>query len=265
MGKALGMLSYTLAKRRRRITEKNIALCFPSLSEASQQTLCKQVFIENMQGLLETGLGLWGNRAKLQEQVSIEGAEHMQQAYESNQGVIMVGAHYSSLDLGGLLFSLFFPVDVIYRPHGNAVFNRFLLKSRETFVGQAIPKNDMRAIIRRLKKGHIFWYPADQDYGIEHSVFAPFFGIPAASITATSRLAKISGAKVIIFACHRTGKNKYNISLTPALENFPTSDVVADTARINQGLEEQIKKYPEQYMWMHRRFKTRPEGEASFY
>ncbi len=265
IARTFGLTLYRLASRRRHITETNIKLCFPELTLQEQDQLVKQVFIENMLGLLETGLPLWGNREKLRSKVSFDGMETLEAAYAQGKGVILVGAHYSSLDLGGFLFSLFSPVDVLYRPHKNLLFNHFLVHSRRQFCNEVIPKNDMRAIIRCLKQGSVFWYPADQDYGAKHSVFAPFFGVNAATINVTSRLAKVNASPTLIFSCHRTSDNRYHIRVTPPLDNMPSGNDVADATQVNRGLEAEIRRYPAQYMWVHRRFKTRPNGEPYLY
>ena len=260
-----GFLAYTLAHKRRSITETNLTLAFPELDQTAHKKLVKAVFYENMLGLLDTGLAKWGNRTRLMSQCEIIGGEHITEALAQQKGILLVGAHYSCLDLGGLLFSLFYPVDIMYRPHKNALFNLFLERSRLSFCYGLIEKSNVRAMIRSLKKGHIFWYPADQDYGAKHSVFAPFFGVEAATINITSRLAALSGATVLVFSCHRIKLNHYRITISPAIQGIDSSNLEQEAATINHHLEHEIRKFPAQYMWVHRRYKTRPEGQPSLY
>lgn len=261
----IGGLAYKIAKNRRHITQVNIQLAFPELSPTAQDQLVRDVFKENILGLLDIGLVAWGNHEKLRQKTTIHGAEHLSQAYRKGQGIVLVGAHYTCLDLGGLLFSFFFPVTLLYRPHKNALFNRFLVISRQRFCDDLLVKNNMRGMIRALKKGRIFWYPADQDYGRKHAVFAPFFNVNSATINITSRLAKINQSPVLVFSCHRVEHGGYSIHISKPIDNMPSGDDIFDASRINAELEARIRQYPAQYMWVHRRFKTRPEGECSPY
>ncbi len=265
-GKVLGILAYALAKRRRLITEKNIELCFPELSPNDQKKLVIQTFIENATGLIETSLTFWGNIEAMRYRVTFLGLEHLQTAINQGKGIILIGAHYSNLDLGGALFSLFSQIDIVYRPHNNLLFDLFLRRARAKWADKVIPRNQIKEALRTLKQGHVFWFPADQDYGAHSSVFAPFFGVDAATITTPSRLAKLSGAPVLILGHHRKNDNSgYIVSTTPPLPNFPTESLVADAGTVNAAIEKQIRKAPAQYMWVHRRFKTRKEGAEKIY
>lgn len=227
--------------------------------------MVKRTIEENVIGFFESACGWWGNPKKLLPSVEFKGLEHLQAATDKG-GVLLVGAHYSNLDLGGILTSLNTTIDVTYRPHDNAVFNWAILKGRGPYFGLIIDRYDIRTMIRRVKQGKILWYAADQDYGPKHSVFAPFFGVPAATITGTTRLASMCKAPVITIAHHRDpSDNHYVIEFSKPLENFPTKDLVTDASTMNSALEHCIRLYPDQYMWVHRRFKTRPEGEKGFY
>ena len=266
LGKCLGALIFKLAKSRRHITETNIRLCFPKMDPQSQDQLIKETIEANAIGLIETAAA-WGVPAeKFRAMIKIEGLSNLEEAKRQGKGVLLVGAHYTTLDMGGVLVSLFSDVDVMYRPHTNPLFDQFMKTSRERFCRKVIDRTDIRTVIKSLKEGHVLWYAPDQDYGREHSVFAPFFGVEAASITATARFAKINNSPVIILKHHRNATNDgYTLSFSPALENFPSGDDRHDATIINQELEKAIRECPEQYMWVHRRFKTRPAGEASFY
>jgi Kdo2-lipid IVA lauroyltransferase/acyltransferase len=266
LGAIIGRLLYILATKRRHIASRNIDACFLSLGETEKKVLTQQTFIENTVGLFETARTFWGKIESLRNTVTFEGLDHLQAAVNQKKGVILVGAHYTNLDLGGALFSLFHPVDIVYRPHNNALFDLFLKRARARWADAIIPKNSIKSAIKSLRAGHVFWFPADQDYGPDSSVFAPFFGIDAATITTPSRLAKLTGAPVLVLGHHRKMDNSgYVISVSAPIEPFPTEDLVEDAARINSALAAEIRKAPAQYMWVHRRFKTRRMGEKGFY
>lgn len=266
LGKLLGLLIYRLARSRRHIAETNIALCFPELSATAQKQLAKDSIIENAIGFVETCIAWWNPERITPAHITVEGEEHLRLAREQGRGVLLVGAHYSTLDLGGLLVSHVDKVSVMYRAHKNPLFNLAMQNARIRFCNSVIERSNMREVIRCFKKGDIVWYAPDQDYGRKHSVFAPFFDIDAATITATSRIAKINKSPVLILGHHRNSNNKgYTISYTPLNTEFPSGDDVVDATVINQALETQIKKHPAQYMWVHRRFKTRPQGQEKIY
>jgi KDO2-lipid IV(A) lauroyltransferase len=265
-GKGLGLLAWRFAKRRRRITERNLALCFPEKSAEQQRRLVKDTFIANGIGLVETATGWCRNGESLRHRAAYVGQEHMARAKAQGKGVLVIGIHFSTLDLGGALHSLFFPADVVYRPHNNPLFERFMTRARGRIFGQAIDRHDLRGVVRQLKAGNIVWYSPDQDFGRDVSVFAPLFGQQAATIRLTSKLARMTGAAVVPMMFHRNPDNAtYTIESLPALQGYPSKDEVADATKVNQFIEQAIRKHPEQYLWLHRRFKTRPEGEPSAY
>lgn len=266
LGKLLGYLLYCMAGQRRRIAGTNIRLCFPELSPGERKKLVRQTFLSYGVTVLETALAWLRGAAHLQSYADIKGVEHIRNARAQGKGVLIIGAHFSTIDISGALVSSVLEMDVIYRSSGNPVFNRLIRKGRGRSFGAVIDKQDTRSIIRGLRDGHAIWYAADQNYSRQHSVFAPFFGIPAATIRGTSRLVNITGA-VAVFCSHfrLDGGRRYLVEFSPVLENFPGEDEVADATRINRLIEDKIRIYPDQYLWLHRRFKTRPEGEASFY
>ncbi|WP_106479068.1 LpxL/LpxP family Kdo(2)-lipid IV(A) lauroyl/palmitoleoyl acyltransferase [Phytohalomonas tamaricis] len=266
VGRAIGEMVWRIAKRRRHITETNLRLCFPELNEDEHYRLVRKTFHANGIGILETATGWCRNPEHMRDRVTFKGAEHMERAMAQGKGALIIGIHFSTLDLGGALHSLFFPADVVYRPHDNPVFEDFMTKARRHIFGAAIDRHDLRGVVRRIKSGNAVWYSPDQDFGREASVFAPFFGIDAASIKLTAKIAKMTGAPVMPLMFHRNPDNRtYTLEYLPAFEDFPSGDEVADAARINGFIEQAIRKHPEQYLWLHRRFKTRPEGEPSPY
>ncbi|MHB0775694.1 LpxL/LpxP family Kdo(2)-lipid IV(A) lauroyl/palmitoleoyl acyltransferase [Halomonas sp. WWR20] len=266
IGRVIGLLAWRFASDRRRITETNLALCFPEKTADERARLVRQTFIANGIGILETATGWCRDPEHLRHRVTFKGAEHMQKAMAEGKGALIIGIHFSTLDLGGALHSLFFPADVVYRPHDNPLFERFMTQARSHIFGQAIDRRDLRGVVRRIRSGHAVWYSPDQDFGRDVSVFAPFFGIQAASIKLTAKIARMTGAPVMPLIFHRNPDNRtYTLEYLPALENFPSGDEVADATQVNAVIEAAIRRHPEQYLWLHRRFKTRPAGEAKFY
>lgn len=258
LGKVLGLaMYYTLAKRRH-VAEVNISLAFPELSTSDQSLLVKRHFVSLGQGLLETALSWWGDPDRLVEQTEIEGIEHLHTAMAKG-GVVLLSAHFTSLELGGRLLAQYMPLHVVYRPHQNPLIEWRVARLRAKRYGKAISRDDIREMLRSLQQGHIVWYAQDQNFGHKNSVFAPFFNIPAATNTATSRISRLGKASVVPFFTVRTATG-YKLQFYPLLENFPSEAVLNDTIQINQVIERQVRLYPEQYLWTHRRYKDRPEG-----
>lgn len=265
-GRAFGKAGYRLLKRRRQITETNIKLCFPDLTRQEQEKLVKDVFVANGIGFFEIAWAWWVNPESLRHRFVIEGVDILHQANSKGQGVLLIGGHYTHLDLAGLMVNLVADMDVIYRKNNDPVFEHVITRGRQRVFKNVLEKSDMRGIVRKLREGRVVWYSPDQDHGIKHSVFAPFFGIQTATVTATAKLMRMGKAQPV-FVSHRRDNdtNQYTISFNRPDEPFPTGEDVADATIINQMIERAIRKQPDQYMWVHRRFKTRPEGETSVY
>lgn len=266
IGKALGWLSFYLARERRHICETNIALCFPELSREQQARLVRETFTSNGIGVMEVGLAWCRKPQSFRKRVSVTGLENLQRAAADGKGVLLVCAHFTTLEFAGSLLSLFHEMDVTYRPHKNPLFESLMFRARQRWYGAVIERGDVRAALRSLQHGHTLWYAPDQDYGRKHSVFAKFFGVEAASITATSRFASFNDSSVIFFSHYRNADDSgYHLDFSPALENYPCGDETVDAQRINDVIETAIRKHPEQYLWLHKRFKTQPEGLLSPY
>lgn len=262
IGAGLGKLAYLVAKQRRHIAKVNLELCFPKLDHLEQTTLLKRTFRSTGIGLIETINSWLGNPSQMRDRFEINGLAHFEDALASNKGVLLLGMHSSTLDLCGSVLSSYVGFDIMYRSNKNELIEAIMTRSREKNFPRAIQRDDLRTVLKNLKKGHAVWYGPDQDYGRKHSVFAPFFGVDTASITATARIARISGAKVISFTHYRSQNDeKYIINLTAPLEDYPTGNEIEDASRINKLIEAAILHAPDQYWWIHRRFKTRPEGE----
>jgi len=260
MGSMLGRLAFHLMPSRRSVTQTNIKYCFPELNQSEQNTLVKEAFRSNGMGLVETLRSWFAEPSALKERCTVHGFSHLETALARGKGVILLGGHYSTLDLVGSLTTLYFQADVLQRDHSNPLFNAVMTRSRQNMYGNVLAKKDLRGMVRCLKKNHIVWYATDQDYGRSNTVFAPFFGLPCATLVSTMRIARMSGAAVVPFShFRRSDGSGYDIYLHPSLTNFPTGDDLKDATRLNAVLEREIRKFPEQYLWMHRRFKTTTE------
>lgn len=264
-GRILGDLFFYTARSRRHIAEVNIAQCFPHLSTAEQRALVRKIMHSTGKSIIESSIALWGPARQLQSRYTISGLEHIEAAQAKGQGVLLVGCHFTTLDAAARILAFHVKYDMLYRKDPNPLLAYKLIKARESFAGSAIVRRDTRQLIKNLRQGHVVWYAPDQDFGAKHSVFAPFFGVQAATIMGTARIAELGKAAVIPFAHYRDQDNHYRLVIEAPLENYPTGDDVADATRINHTIETAIAKQPDQYLWVHRRFKTRPEGEASFY
>ncbi len=196
---------------------------------------------------------------------TIEGLEHLERCKAQGRGVLLVGAHFSHLELSSRLVSQHISITGMYRVMDNDVLDWFTLKQRLGYGDGMFTKEELRATVKYLKRGGTVWYAPDQDMRGKDSVFVPFFGIQASTITATHHLARLSGAAVIPFFHKRLDDGGYALRLEAPLDNFPTDDDVADTARINTCIERMVREAPSQYLWVHKRFKTRPPGAPSVY
>ena len=266
IGTVLGLLLLKLAGNRRHIAEVNLNLCFPDLNKQEIQALLRKVFISHGIGFIEMGLAWWHTPSTFKNRIEIQGLEHFEAAHSQNKGVVLLGAHFTTLDLAGTLLRKYIDVDPMYRKVKNPVFEHFMKKGRERNFTHLIDRSDIRKVLKTLKSGRTVWYAPDQDYGTKRSVFAPFFGINAATIKATTRFAKMNGSPLIMFSHYRKDDGSgYILLLSPVIKNYPTGDDIKDATLINNILEKAIRQKPDQYMWTHRRFKSRPENQPNFY
>ena len=267
LGQLLGAVAFNNLKSRRKTTIRNLEVCFPEWTPEEVEANARQVFIDQMIGIFET-LNAWYSPQWFKGRVKIEGLEHIQNAQANGQGVLLLGTHSTLLDAGGYLCAQFFEPDVVYRPQNNPLLDMLIVRCRATIYANQIDHDDMRGLIRNLKNGHAIWYSPDQDFGLKQGVMAPFFGTPAATVTAHRRLLKISKAVAIPLYFYRDGdiaNPSYHVLIEPALDQFPSADEVEDAIRVNQIIENQLRIAPTQYMWFHRRFKTRPQGYDKIY
>ncbi|MDG2018943.1 MAG: LpxL/LpxP family Kdo(2)-lipid IV(A) lauroyl/palmitoleoyl acyltransferase [Porticoccaceae bacterium] len=267
LGKLLGLILLQLPTDRKHIAFTNIQRCFPALSLIEQKKLLKANFLSMGISLMEVGMAWWWSKQRLDSLVTVEGVENLDRS--SNQGIILLGLHFTTLEIGAAALTGAMEIDGMYRPHANSVYDFVQLKGRISHNVQGcnlFSRNDVRGTMKSLKNGRVLWYLPDQDYGIKRGVFAPFFDIQAATIYGTARLAEKTGASVVPVIFTRLPEAKgYKVTIKSALEKFPTGDDLIDATRINNLAEELIRLQPEQYLWAHRRFKTRPSGESDLY
>jgi KDO2-lipid IV(A) lauroyltransferase len=261
IGKGLGIAMYHLARSRRHICEVNIALCFPELCAVQQKKLVRDTFISNGRGVMEIGLSWCRDPEDFRAIVTVKGQQHLYNALAQGRGVLLVSAHFSTLEIAGSLLALHHDFSVTYRRHKNPLFEALMKRGRQRHFEEVIERKEVRKAFRQLQRGKVLWYAADQDNGPRHSVFADFFGRPAASITATTTFASVNKSAVIFLSHYRTDDNgRYELIFSEALQDYPTGDEQQDVLRINALIEAAIRVAPDQYIWLHRRFKTRPEG-----
>ena len=267
LGRLLGLLTRQLPGARRRIARRNLEICFPELDAAARDNLLRATLADLGMMLVEFAYAWMGSdRAIARVPCVIEGLEHLDACRRAGRGVLLVGAHFSHLELCARLVSQRLRIAGMYRVMDNPVFEAAVLRARLRYAEAMFTKDETRAAVRYLKRGGALWYAPDQDMRGKDAVFVPFFGIEAATITATSHLARLSGAAVIPFFHKRLpGGQGYALRLEAPLDRFPTDDVAADTARINSVIERMVREAPEQYLWVHKRFKSRPAGAPPLY
>lgn len=266
LGSALGTLLYFAAAPRRRVVLLNLQFCFPALGERERRRLARRHFRAFARSVFEHGILWWGSKARVQSLVQVEGLEHWRAL--AGRPVILLAPHFVGLDMGGIRLAADHRLNSVYSRTKDAVFDRVLIHGRTRF-GQTTlfaRQDGIRPMVRTLKAGEPFYYLPDMDLGIRDSVFAPFFGKPAATITGLSRIAQLAGATVVPCVTRQLpGGAGYVVRLYPAWPDFPGGNLEADARRMNAFIEERVREMPEQYYWLHKRFKTRPAGEANPY
>ncbi len=267
LGRRLGALVQRLPSPRRHIVQVNIGLCFPELSATEQTALIDANLRDVGLMLVEFALGWMGSDRQIARiPLQVEGLEHLAAARAQGKGVLLVGGHFSHLELCARLVSQRIRIAGMYRRMDSDVFEWNVLRARLDYADAMFEKEDIRGTVKYLRNGGTLWYAPDQDMRSKDSVFVPFFGVPAATITATHHLARMSGALVIPFFHRRLpGSEGYALRLGAPLQDFPGPDVHHDTARINRCIEQMVREAPAQYLWAHKRFKTRPPGQPPVY
>lgn len=266
LGRGFGCLLFRFAFERRHVTLTNLRLCFPELTEAEREELAKKHFAAFGRSFLERGLLWWAPSQRLRQTVGIEGREHLDIA--RNKPTILLVPHFVGLDMGWTRLTLELDMVSIYANQKNLLFNAALLKGRTRFGASTLlsRQEGTRPAIRAMRAGRPFYYLPDMDYGQRDTIFVPFFGVPTATITGLSRLARLAGATVLPVVTRMLPDGQgYVVNIGPPWPDFPGESIEADTRRMNTFIETEVRRLPEQYLWLHKRFKTRPPGEASPY
>jgi KDO2-lipid IV(A) lauroyltransferase len=265
LGSGLGSLIFRVAGSRAHVARTNIRLCFPALDTEQQEQLLKRHFRALGSAMMAMGINLWASRRRLQKLVSVRNREPFDRAIAGGKPVILLAPHFVGMEIGGLVLAPERHMLSMYQPIRNRLIDYQVRHGRERFGGIMVEhRAGMRKVVRMVRDGSPFYYLPDQDPGSGDKVFAPFFGIPVAVTPGLSRFARLTGASVIpcLTRMHERG---YEVFFMPPLENFPTDDEVADATRMNEVIEQAILEMPEQYFWVHRRFKSRPPGQPSLY
>lgn len=262
LGRLLGRLAVRLAHGRRSIVQTNLRLCFPQLSAAEREQILRRHFESLGMSFFELGLGWWASDRRVGRLVRIEGLQHLRQATSAGRGAILLSGHFAAMELMGRALRLEFPeIAAMYRSHRNPLVDEVFRRGRARAVVDLISKDSLRRLLRCLDDGLSVWYAADQSYRRKWSVLVPFLGEPAMTNAALSHIARLSQAAVLPFFPRRLDDGSgYVLTIHPPLQEFPSGSLEADARRVNQLLEEQIRLAPEQYYWVHRRFKGRPAG-----
>ena len=263
-GKIIGKLIYPLMTELRKTAYSNVSNCFPDKKQPQVTLLVKQHFEAIGISLFETANAYFASDKKIKKMLIIVNEQHFTEALKKEGGIILLCSHFMPLMLGSRALLIKHTIANIYRPQNNKLFDKVMVKGYLKNGAVMIKSTDTRSIMKAINNSLPIWYAPDQDLGRNNSVFAPLFGIQTATASATSRLAKNNNTRVIPYSFIRT-KHGYEMSFDKPLKNYPSGDAIKDASETNQILEKQILKNPEQYLWIHRRFKTRPEGEENFY
>ncbi len=264
LGSALGRLAFLFLPDRRKVVHVNLSLCFTELGEKERADLASRHYAAVGIGMFETCMAWWAPVSRL-PRYRITGQEHLDAAKAQGKGVILFTAHFTTLEICGRIFGENFSLGGLYRDPDNTVVAREMHRGRIDKMSSAVPMNDLRGLIRSLRKGHIMWYAPDQGKKSKFSQIVPFFGVPAQTNTATSRIAAMSGSPVVPYFGFRLPDGSYELRILPPLENFPGGDPQADSVLTNSLIEDFVREAPEQYFWVHRRFKRRGKGYENVY
>ncbi|HMT79502.1 MAG TPA: lipid A biosynthesis acyltransferase [Azonexus sp.] len=264
LGWGLGVLLHKFGRERRNVALTNLRLCFPDKTEVERELLARQHFVAFARAVLDRTLGWWASKQRLERIIRIHGVENLTDS--GGRPTILLSPHFVGLDAGATRISMYVVGCSVFSNQKNPVLNKLLYDGRMRFNDAVLlsRQDGMRKIVKAMKDGHPFYYLPDMDFGPKESIFVPFFGVQAATIPALSRLVRLTGARVV--ACiTRQVADGYEVEVMPPWENFPGESVEADTEFMNQFIETQVLRMPEQYFWLHKRFKTRPSGEQRFY
>jgi len=261
------MLIYRTVPSRRRAARINLKQAYPDFSDKEIDELNKKAFKSLGISIFEMGIAWFKSSDSLKQLCRIEGKEHLDKAMAKNRGVLLLSGHFTTLEMGGRLIGFYVnKYNAVFKKAHSPLFNALIVHYRSRMGNELIETRNVRAIIRGLKKGHATWFGPDQDFADQDIVFTPFLGGIASTLTATAKLAKMTGAAVVPFYPVRLEKGEgYKLIVLPALENFPSDDIKTDSARVNKIIEDMVYACPEQYLWSHKRFKTQPDRKTNIY
>jgi len=266
IGRILGKIIQYLSSSHRRVIDINLQLCFPEKSQPERDKIRNGCYQNIGIALLEMAMCWWWSEQRLKPLVEIRGQEHIDAVLQGGRGVILLTGHFTSLEIGGRLFTLSIPLQAMYRTQKNHLFDSYLYTRRNSYLENTISRKNTRQMIKGIKNLIPTWYAPDQNFPNERNVFVPFMGVQTATISAGSRLAQSSGGAMLPFYPERKEDGSgYIIWIEPPLKDFPSGDDIKDATAINASIEKFVRRNPEQYMWIHKRFKTRPSGEPAIY
>jgi len=266
LGSALGALAFWLIPERRRVTRINLEKCFPQMAPAARERIARDHFRAAGRSIFDLGLIWWAPRERVERFVRVEGLEYLRALGATPS--ILLAPHFVGVDIGGSRLGGNVNMVSMYAVQKDPVMSEMLLHGRRRFGTHKLVSRQqgIRAVISGMREGLPFYYLPDQDYGPRDAVFVPFFGIQTATVPGLSRIARLVNARILPCSTRMLAPGEgYLLTIEPPWENFPTADIAADTRRMNEYIERKVLEMPEQYLWMHKRFKTRPPGESSFY
>jgi len=266
IGRLIGRAVHAIGGTRRAIVRRNIELCFPNLTAGERDALTKSHFLALGMSIIEMGLGRWGSDRLHMRLGHIEGMEHIDAAMKAGKGIILLSAHFTTLEIMGRVLEQEGPAfSAVYRKNRSAFITELQRTGRERSADETIEKRDIKKMVRRLRQGGIVWYAPDQSYDRKGAEIIDFFGVPSMHTTATSVLARLGKAVTLPFFPQRLADGRYKFQILSPLEDFPSGDNAEDTRKYVSVLEEHIRCCPEQYLWVHRKFKNLPDGYPDLY
>jgi KDO2-lipid IV(A) lauroyltransferase len=266
IGRTIGRLAHRFAGTRAAIVRRNLELAFPELTPEEHASLARRHFEAQGMSVIELGWGRWASDRWLTSRTTIEGVDHILNALNEGRGVILLSAHFTTLEISGRVLRLHIPpFDAVYRKNRSEFITEILRTGRERSAARTIEKRDIKSMVRSLKQGRVVWYAPDQSYNRKGAIVVPFFGVPTMHTTATSTLARLGKAVVVPYFPERMPDGHYRIRVLPPLEDFPSEDFEEDTMKYIRVLEDHTRRCPEQYYWIHRKFKDLPDGYPDYY
>ncbi len=267
IGTGLGLMLWKLFPSRRRIAAINVGLCLPELSTTEREALVRRHFVEVARSVVSTGVNWFASGRRLEHLIRIEGEENLRRVLDAGDGVILLAPHFIALEIGGIFLSRRYPVVSMYQYAKNRLVDRLVRRGRSRFGSKLVERKEpMRQLVREIRSGKLFYYLPDQDPGPKKGIFVPFFGIPTATYPMLSRFARMGRARVLPCLTEQLpGGRGWRVRILPALADFPSDDEAADAAAMNRAIEDGVRDMPAQYFWVHKRFKTRPDGAPPVY